>query len=186
MTWKITETQQKWKEKSNHERNYILTWFSLGVLMAISQISQHLGAFYKYIYLIGVIGIVLFLLYLILLPFLAKSFSDKIPLAGLLQNNDEWRKIRSSISMDSVSIMTIFMIPNFLLKESPLWVSSIFVVLWLSLFLLGSIHNNRVVIESTPKEPFIQNPITILKIFLSVFILVIFIIGFLIYNAWYK
>jgi hypothetical protein len=186
MAWKITGTQQKWNEKNIHEKNYILTWFSLGVLMAISQISKHIGAFYKYIYLIGVIGIVLFLLYLLLLPFLVKSFSDKIPLAGLLKNDDQWKRIRNSISMDSVFIMTIFMVPTFLLKESPLWVSSIFVVLWLALFLHGSIHNDRVVIERKPKEPFIQNPITILKIFISVLIIVMVMMGYMIHQTWYK
>lgn len=185
MEWTFTKAREKWSITPRIEKNYILTWMVIGISMAICEVLMSFNLQFKHLHSICFILCISFGLYLFILPFFIKSFSDKLPFAAFIADKDEWKSRRTFIIYDIIFIISIINISR-LFDNLNVMVKIVFLIAWLILFFFGSIFNEKVVYEVTKNPPLAISPSRVLTIFVVSSFLVLIVLAYMIYNTWYK
>jgi hypothetical protein len=141
MTWTITGARSRWGALARVEKDYVITWLVIGITFVLSELLRINNLTHKFISVLCLGLLVLYVLYLILLPILIKKFSFNIPFAALYGNQDEWQNRRKWILFDCMWFLLLPINLSVFFEEAHFLIKGILLIFWMTIFFFGFLYS---------------------------------------------
>jgi hypothetical protein len=141
MAWSITGARSRWGALAKVEKDYVITWIVIGISFALSELLRINNLFHKSISVLCLSLLVLYVLYLILLPILIKKFSFNIPFAALYGNQDEWQNRRKWILFDGLWFLLLPTNLSGLFAQAHYLIKVFLIIFWMTIFFFGFLYS---------------------------------------------